>query len=159
MRTALTNNKRAVLYVRVSSDEQVKGTSLDDQVLKCKEYCAQNGFEVVDTFRDEGASAKSIDRVEFLNAIEFCRKNKIEAFVVVRVDRFARNTEDHFSVRKILLDYGTTLHSVTEPIGDSPVGKLIETVLAGTSEFDNAIRKIRCSGGMNRRIKEGIFGG
>ena len=33
-------------------------------------------------------------------------------FVVLRVDRFARSTEDHFAVRKLLLDCGVTLHEL-----------------------------------------------
>ena len=76
--------------------------------------------------------------------------------MVAKVDRFARNTEDHFYIRKILLDYGVTLHSISEPIGNSPVGKFFETMLAGSAEFDNAIRKQRCSDGMAARIKQGI---
>ena len=104
-------------------------------------------------------SAKSADRKEFLRAIELCRKNKgkIGAFVVAKVDRFARNTEDHFYVRKTLIDYGVTLHSVTEPIGNNPTEKFIETVLAGSAEFDNAVRRQRCTDGMVARINQGIF--
>src|SRR3989344_6052521 len=113
MKTIKTKNgkRKAIIYVRVSSDEQVKGTSLDDQEKRCRLYCADQGLEVLEIFREEGASAKSADRKILLEAIEFCRKNKgtISAFVVWKVDRFARNTEDHFAVRKILLDYGTTL--------------------------------------------------
>lgn len=57
--------------------------------------------------------------------------------MVYKVDRFARNTEDHFAVRRILLSHGTSLHSVTEPIGNRPAEKFIETVLAGASEYDS----------------------
>jgi DNA invertase Pin-like site-specific DNA recombinase len=46
---------------------------------------------------------------------------------------------------------------VSEPIGNSPVGKLLETILAGSADFDNAIRKQRCSDGMYSRIKQGIY--
>ena len=101
-------------------------------------------------FREEGASAKTAERAVFLRAIEFCRKNKgkIDAFVVYKVDRFARNTEDHFYVRKMLIDYGITLHSVTEPIGNNPAEKFIETVLAGSAEFDNAVGNIKKGDGM-----------
>jgi DNA invertase Pin-like site-specific DNA recombinase len=70
-------------------------------------------------------------------------RSHIEPFVVFRVDRFGRNTEDHFSVRRILLNSGTVLHSVTEPIGNKPAEKFIETVLAGAAEYDDAIRKQR----------------
>lgn len=76
---------------------------------------------------------------------------------MTKVDRFARKSEDHFYVRSLLRSYGTTLHSVTEPIGDDPTGKLLETVLAGTAEFDNAIRTQRVLDGMAAKLSEGIY--
>lgn len=149
---------KGIIYVRVSSEEQVKGTSLENQDELCRAYCQNKGIEVVGIYREEGASAKTAERAEFLRAIEYCRKNKgkIDAFVVYKVDRFARNTEDHFYVRKMLIDYGVTLHSVTEPIGNNPAEKFIETVLAGSAEFDNAIRTQRSIDGLAARISQGI---
>ncbi len=149
---------KGIIYVRVSSEEQVKGTSLENQDELCRAYCKNKGIEVVGIFREEGASAKTAQRAEFLRAIEYCRKNKgkVDAFVVYKVDRFARNTEDHFYVRKMLIEYGVTLHSVTEPIGNNPAEKFIETVLAGSAEFDNAVRAQRCVNGMTARINQGI---
>ncbi len=151
--------RRGIIYVRVSSDEQVKGTSLDDQEMRCKQYCEDNNIEVVSIYREEGASAKSADRKMLLKAMDFCHKNKgkLDVFLVWKIDRFARNTEDHFGVRKILLDYGVRLVSVTELIGSDPTGKLMETMLAGFAEFDNAIRRQRCSNGMLARLKSGIW--
>ncbi len=153
---------KGIIYIRVSSDEQVKGTSLEFQDENCRKYCQEKGIEVLEVFREEGESAKDLsmhNRKEFLRALEFCRKNKggVQVFVVLRVDRFARNTDDHFAVRKILMDYGVTLHSVTEPIGNKPAEKLFETMLAGFAEFDNAIRKQRCSDGMSKKIDHGIY--
>ena len=109
---------RGIIYTRVSSDEQVKGTSLEHQEELCRKYCQEKGIEVDLVFREEGESAKDLslqNRKKFLGALEFCRKNKdkVQAFVVLRVDRFARNADDHFAIRKILATYGTTLHSVT----------------------------------------------
>jgi site-specific DNA recombinase len=153
---------KAVIYTRVSGDDQVEGTSLAYQEERCRHYCAERGFEVVEVFREEGETAKDLslsNRVRFLAALEFCRKRQpaVDALVVLKVDRFARNTEDHFAVRRILQGHGTTLHSVTEPIGNRPAEKFIETVLAGAAEFDNAIRKERCTAGMAARIKQGIW--
>ena len=90
-------------------------------------------MEVLEVFREEGASAKTIDRRMLLEAMEYCRHHKgsVEVFVVWKVDRFARNAEDHFAVRKLLLEYGVSLRSVTEPIGQGPAEKLFETMLAG----------------------------
>jgi DNA invertase Pin-like site-specific DNA recombinase len=149
---------KGIIYIRVSSEEQVKGTSLENQDELCHAYCQSKGIEVLGIYREEGASAKTAQRAEFLQAIEFCRKNKgkVDAFVVYKVDRFARNTEDHFFVRKMLIEYGVTLHSVTEPIGNNPAEKFIETVLAGSAEFDNAIRAQRCVNGMIAKINQGI---
>ena len=150
---------RGIIYTRVSSDEQVKGSSLESQEEHCRAYCQKKGLEVAAVFRDEGESAKTTNRTEFLRALEFLRKNKgkVEAFVVLRLDRFARNTEDHFSVRKILTDYGVTLHSVTEPIGSNPAEKFIEVVLAGAAQFDNDIRKLRCTDGLIRKVDQGYW--
>jgi DNA invertase Pin-like site-specific DNA recombinase len=153
---------KAIIYVRVSDPQQVSGTSLEFQEEECRKFCERKGMEVVAVFREEGETAKDLslsNRQEFLRALEFSRKHKgqVQAFVVLRVDRFARNTEDHFAVRKILLDYGVTLHSVTENIGNSPAEKFIETVLAGASEYDNAIRRRRCIDGMMARLSQGIY--
>ncbi|MEK7194254.1 MAG: recombinase family protein, partial [Patescibacteria group bacterium] len=149
--------RKGVGYVRVSSDEQVKGTSLDDQETRVIQYAKDNNIELIKIFREEGASAKSADRKVLLESLDFCRKNKVNVFVVWKIDRFARNTEDHFGVRKILLDCGVQLVSVTELIGSDPTGKLMETMLAGFAEFDNAIRRQRCSNGMLARLKSGIW--
>jgi site-specific DNA recombinase len=155
-------NPKAIIYVRVSDSNQVDGTSLEFQEEECRKFCQRKGMEVVEVFREEGESAKDLslhNREVFMRALEFCRKNKgqVQAFVVLRVDRFARNTEDHFAVRKILMDYGVTLHSVTETIGNSPAEKFIETVLAGAAEYDNAIRKKRCVDGMAAKLRQGIY--
>lgn len=150
---------KGIIYIRVSSEEQVKGTSLEFQEESCRKYCKDKSIEVIKVFKEEGASAKSTDRKEFLDAINFCGINKgnIEAFIVFKVDRFARNTEDHFAVRKILGDYKVTLHSVTENIGNDPSQKFMETLLAASAEFDNTIRTKRSTDGMSQRINQGIW--
>ena len=146
-----------IIYIRVSSDDQVKGTSLDEQLEACQKYCADNNIEVLAMFREEGASAKSTEREKFLEAIEFCRKNKVDAFIVWKGDRFSRNLLDHYAVKSTLIKYGTKLHSVTEKFTDDPTGKLLEGMMAVIAEFDNDIRKQRCSGGMLGRLKKGIY--
>ena len=157
-----TTKPWAIIYIRVSSDEQIDGTSLDFQETECRKYCERKGFEVVAVFREEGESAKDLslnNRKEFLRGIEFCRKNKgkVQAFVVLRVNRFARNTEDHFIIRKKLASYGVTLHSVTEPIGNKPIEKLVETVAAASSDYENAIRKQQCADGMSEKVNQGLY--
>lgn len=56
---AAANGTRAVLYVRISTLEQLKGVSLEAQEEKLRGYCQMSGLEVVpdDVIREEGVSA------------------------------------------------------------------------------------------------------
>lgn len=154
----ITAEKLGIIYCRVSSLDQVNGTSLEGQKMACLEYATRNKVKVLKTFIEKGESATAINRTELIKALDFCKTNKgkIQEFIVWKVDRFARNTTDHFALRASLSNYGTTLHSVTEPIGSDPIGKMTETMLAGYAQFENDLRKQRCEGGMQRKIKDGI---
>ena len=150
---------KCVGYIRVSTDEQVKGTSLDMQQKACIDFAKANGWELPlkNVFRDEGESAKAMNRPNLLAMLEFCRKNKgkISKCIVWKLDRFARNSDDHVMIRAILRKNGVSLVSVTEPIDDSPTGKLMETVLSGFAQFDNEIRTHRTTEGMKKRLEQG----
>jgi DNA invertase Pin-like site-specific DNA recombinase len=149
----------AVIYCRVSSKEQVEGTSLDSQELACKEYATRHQLDVAKVFVERGESAKFADRTQLLEMLEYCgdRKNRIEQLLVWKVDRLARNVGDHFNIKASLLKLGVHVVSVTEPIDAKPEGRLLETILAGFAQFDNDIRATRTLQGMRRRIEEGIF--
>ncbi len=149
---------KGIIYCRVSSHDQVQGTSLNNQQAACEEYARNKGIEVASIFIERGESATAVSRTEFLKALDYCRDNKdTEAFVVWKVDRFARNTTDHFGVRAKLIQNGTTLHSVTEPLSNDPNGKLMETLLAGFAEFENDTRKARCTAGMQGSLRKGLW--
>ena len=152
-----TNN--GIIYCRVSSLEQVDGTSLESQERLCKEYAKREGVNVLAVFIERGESAKTADRTEFTKAIAFCaeKKNKISQFIVYKIDRFSRNQTDYAIVKQKLKGYGTEIRSVSEKIDDSPSGKLMEVMLSGFAEFDNNVRTERSVNGMKERIKKGIW--
>jgi site-specific DNA recombinase len=136
----------------------VEGTSLETQKAACLQYAEASGLKVQSVFEEEGESAKFRDRTELLKLLEYCRNEKnIKALIVWKVDRFARNVEDHFAVKRELLKYGVAIHSVTEPISDSPIGRFTETIFAAMAECDNGIRAHRCIEGMQHKIQNGIF--
>ena len=55
----------AIIYVRVSTEEQAKkGYSIDGQTQRCKEYAYRMGYEVVKVFVEQGRSAKDLNRPE-----------------------------------------------------------------------------------------------
>src|SRR5581483_12504843 len=132
------NDKRkAVIYIRVSSEEQVENFSLATQEELCRKDAKYKGFEITEVFREEGKSAKTIiGRPELINLLEFCRKNKkdIGAVFVYRLDRLSRQTADYLALRKRLAGYNISIISTSEPTGNSPTEKLLETVLASFAQ-------------------------
>ena len=148
-----------IIYCRVSSKEQIEGTSLESQAAACDDYARQHKIAILKTFVERGESAKFADRTQLLALLDYCKEHKgqIEALLVWKLDRFARNVGDHFNIKASLLKYGVQVISVTEPIDAKPEGKLMETILAGFAQFDNDIRATRSVQGMQRKLLEGIF--
>ena len=66
-----------VAYVRVSSEEQIKNYSLENQVDSCKRKASEIKKELVKIFRDEGKSAKNKERAGLLDMLSFCREKII----------------------------------------------------------------------------------
>jgi site-specific DNA recombinase len=147
----------AVIYVRVSTKEQTENLSLPTQLRACEEYCRREGFEVLERFKEQGESAKTADRTELQNLLQYCRthKGKIHFVVVYNLTRFAREKYDHFALRAHLKSLGISLRSATEPIDDTATGKLMEGVLAAFAQFDNDVRSDRTKAGMRAALELG----
>ena len=148
---------RAVIYTRVSTEDQAKnGTSLAAQRKACLEYCEREEYEVSRVFVEEGESAKTADRTQLKELLKYCREQRnIKVVIVYKLDRFARKVQDHQQISALLAGMGVRLRSVTEPIDDSSVGKLMEAVLSGFAQFDNDVRTERTVKGMKERLQEG----
>ena len=55
----------AVIYGRVSSEDQVQGFSLQAQLRACREWAVKNGFKVLREYVEEGHSAfRNLDKRE-----------------------------------------------------------------------------------------------
>ena len=156
-----SNNEimNVIIYIRVSSEEQVDNFSLDSQLKICRKWADQKGHEVIRVFREEGVSAKTANRPELIKLLEHCRKNysKIHAVVAYRIDRWARETSDYLAIKRKLNELGIQLLSATEPTGDdSPTAKFMETVLASIAQLDNDIRSEKAKNGMKERFLAGL---
>lgn len=149
--------KRAVIYTRVSTGEQVENFSLETQEAACREFCERNGFVVDRLFREEGRSAKTLARPRLDEMIAHCsrRENVVDAVVVYKVDRLTRNVHDHQVVRGLLRSRGIRVYSVMEAYDDTPAGGLIENLMGVLAEFDNRMRGERTKDGMGRPLGHG----
>lgn len=148
-----------VIYCRVSSEDQVRGTSLSTQEAVCRQFAAREGWTVTTLYRDEGESAKTADRPQFQRMIrEVCAKGAgVERVLVWKLDRFARNADDHTIFRLQLTKAGAMVISATESMEDDPAGRLLRTVLAGISQFDNECRAERTVTAMRQLAKAGYW--
>lgn len=157
-----SDKRKAVIYLRVSTEEQVDNYSLETQADICRKEADRRNLVVAETFREEGRSAKTIkERPTLVNLLEYCRKNKREvgAVIVYRLDRISRQTADYLAIRKKLAECGITLISASEPTGDTPTERFIETMLAGFAQMDNDVRGERSRNGMRARFMSGLYNG
>jgi DNA invertase Pin-like site-specific DNA recombinase len=129
-----------LLYARVSTDKQAqKDLSIPAQIEAMREYAKRNGWKVAGHFVDEGESARTANRPELKKLIEQCKENKnIDAVIVHKIDRLARNLIDYATIKAILKQKGIRLISVSEPFDDNPVGHLLENIIASISEWYSA---------------------
>jgi site-specific DNA recombinase len=149
----------AIVYIRVSSERQVENASLETQEKACLDYCARQGWKVLRIFREEGESAKTVNRTQLQESLRFCRENKTRPayFVVYSVDRFARSGEDHDNLRRLLNNWDIQLRAATQALGERPEQVWVERILSGQAEYDNAIRKERTISGMGTRLSQGAW--
>jgi len=158
----IINKKQAVVYLRVSTEEQVDNFSLETQERICKQEAERRSIEIVQIFKEEGRSAKNITgRPTLIELLEFCRKNKknIGALIVYRLDRLSRQTGDFLAIRKRLAEYQIVLISASEPTGNSPTERFIETMLASFAQMDNDVRSERTKNGLRARFLAGLTSG
>ncbi len=131
--------KRAAIYVRVSSDEQVDGYSLDAQRRAAIHHCDAQGWTVIREFRDEGKSARTDDlkkRPQFSAMLEDADQGLFDVVVVHKLDRFARNRSVAFQAFNRLGKASVGFVSIAENMDySSPAGQLMLTMLVGLAQF------------------------
>lgn len=146
-----------LIYLRVSTKEQAEeGYSIPAQKEACSKFVKDKGWTLIDEYTDRGESAKSTDRPQLQEMLQRIREDKsINAIVVHKLDRLARNLEDHAIIRALLRKSDIKLISVTENIEDSASGRLVEGILATIAEFYSLNLASEIKKGMHQKVKEG----
>lgn len=152
--------KKAVIYCRVSTKEQVEeGNSLSTQEKICRDYALKHGYEIVEVFIEQGESAKTAMRTELQRLLNYCsfKKNSVSAVIAYKIDRISRNTDDYSQIRLLLKRYGVEIKSTSEYFENTPAGRFMENIIANVAQFDNDVRTERSVGGMKAALKEGRY--
>jgi site-specific DNA recombinase len=155
---------RAAAYVRVSTEEQVDGHSLDAQRRAIVAACAERGWEIVEWYADEGVSAHTDDasrRPAFHRMVEDARARRFDAVVVHKLDRFARSVVVALSTFKLLSDRGISFLSLSEQGMDftTPMGKVMFGMLALLAEYYSENLGLETKKGKAERKAKGLHNG
>ena len=150
---------KAVAYIRVSSQDQVDGHSLDAQDRLFRELCKNRDWEPVSVYREEGKSAhvNSINkRPVFRQLLDDAADGKFEVVVVHTLDRWSRNTQIALESLANLAKNKVAFVSITENIDHSTAhGKLMTTMLAGFAEYFSNSLSTHIKKGVSERAMQG----
>lgn len=155
--------KKAVLYCRVSSDEQAKGGSLKYQEETLRQFCKSHSIEVAEVYRDD-YSAKTFNRPS-MNEIckKYLRKRKetdADALLVLRWNRFTRDASDGWEYISKFRRYGIEVNAIEEHIDyNIAESKIMLSVYLSMAEVDNDKRSKATKDGIHQALAEGKCAG
>ena len=156
--------RRAALYDRVSTDEQVKfGYSIQAQRDALIEYCNQNNLKIVDHYSDEGVSGgkPAFKRPEMARLLEDVKDGKIDVILFTRLDRWFRNVKEYFKVQEILDANGVKWKAIHEDYDTSTAsGEMAVTIFLAIAqnERQKTAERLTAVFDNKRKRKEAWFG-
>ena len=155
------NRIRVVIYVRVSSKEQVDGYSIGEQIERLEKYADAMDWEIVKIYVDPGYSGGNTDRPGLKEMIKEIEKGGIDKVVVYKLDRLSRSQLDTlYLIEKVFLANNTDFVSMSENFDTStPFGRAMIGILAVFAQLEREQIKERTMIGKEARAKEGKFGG
>lgn len=137
-------------YIRVSTLDQ--NTSRQEEQLQ--------GFKLDEVFTDK-ASGKDTDRPQLQLALKHCRKG--DTLVIHSMDRLARNLDDLRAIVKQLTDSGVAVQFIKEAMTftgeDSPMSKLMLSVMGAFAEFERSLIRERQREGIAIAKTKGVYAG
>jgi site-specific DNA recombinase len=154
-----SNKPLAAIYIRVSTQDQAQhGFSLDAQEDSLQNYAKILGYELFKIYRDEGKSAKNLNRPEMINLLRDAQERKFQAIFIYKLDRFSRSLRDLILTIDKLKEWGIDFISLQDKIETaSASGKLMFQIIGAFAEFERNIIGDRTKFGMERKAKEGGF--
>lgn len=149
----------AAIYVRVSTQDQAQhGFSLDAQQDTLQNYARAIGYDIFKIYRDEGKSAKDLNRPEMQQMLSDAKDKKFSAIFIYKLDRFSRSLKDLILTIDQLKEWGIDFVSLQDKIETtSASGKLMFHIISAFAEFERNIIGDRTKFGMERKAKEGGF--
>lgn len=95
-----------VYYCRVSSKDQEKGTSIEDQKELCENFCNGYKMNIVEGFIENVSAMKGGKRPKFNKMVQMLKDGKAKVLVCAYSDRLTRNGADGDIIKELIEDYG-----------------------------------------------------
>jgi site-specific DNA recombinase len=153
-----TTHMQCLIYARVSTDKQAeKELSIPAQLQAMRQFAQQRSWSVAEEFVEAGVSGRTAERPVLHRLLARCRESnpKVDAVIVHKLDRLARNLADHVAIRATLNTAGVQLVSVSENLDDSVSGHLVENIMAALAEFYSANLSQEVLKGMTECVRQG----
>ena len=146
--------KRAVLYLRVSKNEQ----TIENQRIELERVAAAKGWKVIATFKDEGISGafgREV-RAQYDSMLKQGVQAKFDVVLAWDVSRLSRSLVDLVTTLDELHACGIDLYLHQQAIDTTtPAGKAMFQMCGVFAEFERGILSERVKAGLNRAKKEG----
>jgi site-specific DNA recombinase len=148
--------RRAILYARVSTDEQARsGFSLAQQIEALRDYATRERYEILEEVRDAGQSGASLERPGMDRVRDLVAAGGVFVVLAQDRDRFAREPAYHYLLRREFEEHGTTIRALNDRGDDSPEGELTDGILDQLAKYERAKIVERSRRGKLRKAREG----
>ena len=152
--------KRAILYARVSTEEQAKsGYSLAQQMEVLRQYVAREGYEVLEEVTDPGQSGASLERPGMDRVRDLVAAGDVSVVLAQDRDRLAREPAYHYLLRREFEEHGCKLRALNDQGDGSPEGELTDGILDQLAKYERTKVAQRTQRGKLRRAREGKVAG
>lgn len=150
-----------VIWTRVSSKKQMdEGGSLEHQIDVCRSYAQRCNIEVIKEYGGFYESAK-VQGKHFKQMIAEVKRNRyIKYLIIYSSDRFGRNGAESIKTSEELRALGIYVIAATQEIdARTPQGKFMRNFNFIAAEFDNDVRREKCTAGVKAKVEAGIWCG
>ncbi len=150
---------RVYIYTRVSSDDQVDGFSLEQQIDACQNFTKAREWDVVEIFVEEGESAfrDGLKRPRLREMFSRVKSDGIERVIVWKFNRFARHTPEHHALQAVLAKDGARCVSVTEYVEDNAAGHMLEGMVAVANQYASEQSGETIKANIRKRVELGGY--
>lgn len=155
---AQTGPTRAVVYCRVSTQEQTKGYSLAVQRDAGLELCQRRGWVVAKVCEDAGVSGTKLEtRKGMTDALETIERGEASALVATKIDRIGRSTKTVLDIVERACVAGATVCTADgNEYSNHGNGALMLTMLAAIAQMEHEQIKERCTSGREAAAAKGL---